>query len=66
MAAEIELPVYVRVGDGAEVEIGTITFDGSEEPGVEMGAFLRAAAAAYEAAPTQDAADADQAHRDDG
>lgn len=66
MAAEIELPVYVRVGDGAEAKIGTITFDSPETLGVDMAAFLRAAAAAYEAAPTQDAADADQAHRDDG
>lgn len=56
-AAEVTLPVRMRIGDGAEYEVGSITLDlvsgqtVPDLPGVktELAAMLRSAADAVEA-----------------
>lgn len=50
MGATMSLPVYLRVGDSEETAIGTIEADSIEELQAATAAFLRAAAAAVEAA----------------
>jgi hypothetical protein len=55
-ATTVTLPVRMRVGDGEEVEVGTITLDLTDEAarpelpdaGSNLAALLRAAAAAVE------------------
>jgi hypothetical protein len=40
----VELPVYFRVGDGEEFQVGTIAADSADEMGQAMADFLRAVA----------------------
>lgn len=48
MAASVTLPVFIRVGDGEEVQIGTITADSAQGMQAAQSDLLRAAASEIE------------------
>ncbi|MFI8988662.1 hypothetical protein ACIG63_27240 [Streptomyces antimycoticus] len=48
MAASVTLPVFIRVGDGEEVQIGTITADSANEMQAAQADLLRAVAGEIE------------------
>ncbi|MFF7851914.1 hypothetical protein ACFZDF_30645 [Streptomyces sp. NPDC007910] len=60
MSAEVELPVYVRVGDGVEAHIGTITLPLTgpvlDQAAIraEMTSFYRGVADALDSPPDDD------------
>jgi hypothetical protein len=48
MAATVTLPVFIRVGDGAEQQVGTITADSAPEMQLSQAELLRMIAAEIE------------------
>ncbi|MFJ3537045.1 hypothetical protein ACIPQA_16430 [Streptomyces sp. NPDC090109] len=67
MSAEIEFPVYVRVGDGEEAHIGTITLPLTEPLldqaaiRAEMATFYRGVADVLDSPPDDDGEEVDGA-----
>lgn len=49
LCATVTMPVYFRVGDGEECNVGSIEADSAKEALQGMAGFLRAAAEAIEA-----------------